>query len=158
MKILIADTENENIEVVRLTLNRYQPDWQLLIIDSEEQCLEIIKNGICPDAVILGMQLTDMSRLDLIERIRDYSDVPIIVLSCDKDIYTLVKAFDYGANDYIVKPFNKAIFVARLKALIRRRTWDIQLKENKRSRIMQPNDIASPIEENHGTEVSHQSV
>jgi DNA-binding response OmpR family regulator len=42
---------------------------------------------------------------------------------------TLVKAFDAGTNEYIVKPFNKAIFMARLKALLRRRAWDIQARE-----------------------------
>jgi DNA-binding response OmpR family regulator len=88
-----------------------------------------VKNGSCPDVVILGMHLYDISSLDLLKKIRDDSDVPVIVLSDDKNMDTLVKAFNAGANDYIMKPFNKAIFIARLKALIRRRTWDIQVKK-----------------------------
>jgi DNA-binding response OmpR family regulator len=126
MEILIADTNSEILEDVLLTLNQYQPDWQLSIINAGKECLDIIKNGNCPDAVILGMQLSDMSGFELIGHIRDDSDIPVIFLSCDKDIQTLVKAFDSGANDYIVKPFNKAVFIARLKALIRRREWDIK--------------------------------
>jgi PleD family two-component response regulator len=43
----------------------------------------------------------------------------------------LVKAFDVGVNDYIVKPFSKQIFVARLEALVRRKMWDIQTREYK---------------------------
>jgi DNA-binding response OmpR family regulator len=129
MKILIADIDSEIIEDVGFTLNKFQPDWYLSIIDSGSQCLDIVKNGECPDAVILGMQLSDMSGLDLIQQLHDDSDVPVIVLSPDKDIQTLIKAFDAGANDYIVKPFNKQIFIARLKALIRRRMWDIRGKE-----------------------------
>lgn len=61
-----------------------------------------------------------MLGLDLIKQIRDDSDVPVIVLSDTNNIHTLVKAFDLGANDYIVKPLNKKIFIARLKSITRR--------------------------------------
>jgi len=83
------------------------------------------------DIVILGMQLSDTPGLQLIENIRDDSDVPVIFLSSDKNMETLVKAFDKGANDYIVKPFNNAILIARLKALVRRSNWDMQSKNKK---------------------------
>jgi two-component system KDP operon response regulator KdpE len=126
MKILIADTDNETIEETHLSLNQYQPEWQVPVFDSGKQCLDKVRNGNCPDVVILGMQLSDMSGLDLIKKIRDDSDIPIIVLSREKDVQILVKAFDVGANDYMVRPFNKQIFLARLKALIRRRMWNIQ--------------------------------
>jgi DNA-binding response OmpR family regulator len=72
-----------------------------------------------------------MSGLDLVEKIRDDSGVPIVILSHDKEIATLVKAFEAGANDYVLKPFNKQIFIARLKALVRRRMWNTQEKENR---------------------------
>ncbi len=67
------------------------------------------------------------------EQIRDYSDIPVLYLSEEKDIFSLVKAFDRGANDYILVPFNEKIFVARLKSLIRREQWDVQTKENRKS-------------------------
>ena len=70
------------------------------------------------------MELSDISGLELIELIRDDSDTPIIFLSDDKEIKTLVKAFDRGATDYIVKPFSNNVFMARLKALIRREVWN----------------------------------
>jgi DNA-binding response OmpR family regulator len=127
--ILLADIDTEEIENISHILSMEQSVWNISVINSGKQCLDIIKNGNCPDAVILGMQLTDMSGLDLVERIRDYSDVPVIIFSCNKDMFTLVKAFDSGANDYIIRPFSKAIFVARLKALIRRKVWDIQMRE-----------------------------
>jgi two-component system response regulator MtrA len=126
MKILIADHDKESIENTKFALSSYQPDWHLSIINSGKECLDIVKNGNHPDVIILGMQLEDMSGLDLIKQIRDDSNVPVIVLSQDKDIRTLVEFFDAGANDYIVKPFNKAIFVALLKAAARRMKWNIQ--------------------------------
>ena len=127
MKILIADVDIELIEDV---LNLYLPDWELSIIDSGEKCLNILKKGSCPDIVILGMQLSDMSGFELTKHIRDYSDVPVIILSDDNDISALLKAFSAGVNDYIVKPFNNAVFIAKLKALIRRGTWDMLIRED----------------------------
>jgi DNA-binding response OmpR family regulator len=129
VKVLIADTNPEILDDILPILNQYQPDWQLSIINAGKKCLDVIKNGNCPDIVILGMRLSDMSGFELIRYIRDDSDVPVVFLSDNKNMEILEKAFDAGANEYMVKPFNKAIFVARLKALIRRRTWDIQSNE-----------------------------
>jgi DNA-binding response OmpR family regulator len=129
MKILIADASFETIENITLAIEIYLPDWELMTTDNGKQCLDIIKNGTCPDVMVLGMKLADMSGFELTNQIRDDSDIPIIVLSNDKDITTLVKAFNIGANDYMVQPLNKAIFNARLKAFISRREWDIQAKE-----------------------------
>jgi DNA-binding response OmpR family regulator len=126
--VFVVDTDSDTIANINNILDASK--WKLSVINSGEECLDTIKNGNYSDAIILGMQLKDMTGLDLVERIRDYSDVPVIVLSEDKDIYTLVKSFDSGANDYIVKPFNRAIFVARLEALIRRRTWDVSVKKS----------------------------
>jgi DNA-binding response OmpR family regulator len=131
VKILIGDADPEITKDVQMVLNTCQPGWQLSIIDSGRQCLDILKNGSCPDVVILGIELADMSGLDLVEKIRDDSGVPIVILSHDKEIATLVKAFEAGANDYVLKPFNKQIFIARLKALVRRRMWNTQEKENR---------------------------
>jgi DNA-binding response OmpR family regulator len=131
MEILIADTKSEVIENVRMIFNQYQPDWQLSVTEAGEQCLDIVKNGNCPDMLITGMELSDMSGFELIEKIRDYSDVPVVFLSGSNDIQTLVMAFDKGANDFVAVPFNKAIFIAKIKALFRRRDWDIQAAENK---------------------------
>ena len=143
VEILIADTNSEMIENVRITLNINQPDWNLSIIDSGKQCLDMVKNGSCPYIVILGMELSDMSGFELIEKIRDYSDVPVVFFSDNNDIQILVRAFDSGANDYIVWPFNKTIFVARLKAMMRRRDWDIQSIEKKLASVNDKQNICS---------------
>jgi DNA-binding response OmpR family regulator len=135
MEILIADTNSEVIENVRMVFNQYQPDWQLSVTEAGEQCLDIVENGICYDIVIVGMKLSDMSGFELIEHIRDDSDIPIMVISDDNDIQILVNAFDAGANDFVAVPFNKAIFIARIKALVRRRNWDIQAIERKLANV-----------------------
>ena len=76
------------------------------------------------------MQLSDMSGFELIKQIREDSDIPVVLLSEDHNVELLVKAFEMGANDYMTKPYRDAVFIARLKALVRRRAWDIQKGES----------------------------
>jgi DNA-binding response OmpR family regulator len=135
MKILIAETDFEVIEDVRVTFRRWQPDCQLSIINLGRQFLNIIKNGNSPDIVILGIRLSDMSGLEFARMIRDDSDIPIVFISKDEDVQVLVKAFESGANDYIIAPFNKEIFIARIKALLRRKNWDIQANEKNPDKV-----------------------
>ena len=130
MKILIADNDFDSVEDISIALNRCTPELEFTTTNSGKQCLRIIKDNTT-DIVILGMQLYDIPGFQLIENIRDDSDVPVIVLSSDENIETLVKAFDKGANDYIVKPFNNNILIARLKALARRNNWDMQFKKKR---------------------------
>ena len=81
------------------------------------------------DVVIIGRNYSDISGLDMVELLRDDSDMPIIYLSNDKDIKTLISAFDKGATDYIVTPFSEKVFMARLNAIIRRRIWDLKIRD-----------------------------
>jgi DNA-binding response OmpR family regulator len=129
MRVLIVDTDNENIQNIRLTLSLNRPDWQVSTIDSGKHCLDIVKNSNCTDVVILRMGIIDMSALDLIGQISDQSDINIVILSNDRNIETIMKAFDAGADDYILYPFNKQIFVASLEAIVRRSIWNKQMPE-----------------------------
>lgn len=72
-----------------------------------------------PDLVILDLGLPDMDGNDLIEKIRENSDVPIIVLSARTNEWDKVKALDLGANDYITKPFSTNELLARVRAALR---------------------------------------
>jgi two-component system, sensor histidine kinase ChiS len=121
IEVLVAATDTETLMELNDTFNKMQPAWHLSVIGSGKECLSFINNGICPDLIILDINLSDMSGIDLIPQIRDDSDIPIIILSSEKNIETLIASFESGANDYIVKPFNKAIFIARLKTIVRRR-------------------------------------
>jgi DNA-binding response OmpR family regulator len=127
MRVLIVDTDNGNIQNIRLTLSLNRPDWQVSTIDSGKRCLDIVKNSKCTDVVILRMGIIDISALDLISQINDQSDINIVVLSNDKNIETVMKTFNAGADDYILYPFNKQIFVASLEAIVRRSIWNKQM-------------------------------
>jgi len=127
--VLIVNSDIELNGRVSKLLFSEDTNWNIFTVFSGKECLDIVNNGNCPDVIILGMKLSDTTGLQLTERIRDYSDVPIILLANDREIYTLVKAFDSGVNDYITLPFNEKIFIARLKALIRRSSWDKNIQK-----------------------------
>jgi len=73
-----------------------------------------------PDAVILDLVLPDLSGTEVCRRIREWSDVPVIVLSAVGDESAKVSALDAGADDYVTKPFGIDELLARLRALLRR--------------------------------------
>jgi two-component system KDP operon response regulator KdpE len=74
-----------------------------------------------PAAIILDLGLPDMDGVDVCRRIRDWTDVPIIVLTVDDSEYRKVQALDIGADDYVTKPFSTPELLARLRVALRRR-------------------------------------
>jgi len=72
-----------------------------------------------PDLIVLDLGLPDLDGLDLIKQIRDFSSVPILVLSARTHESDKVAALDLGANDYVTKPFGIDEFLARVRALLR---------------------------------------
>ena len=75
-----------------------------------------------PDVVVLDLGLPDMHGVTVIQRIRGWSSVPIIVLSARVDSTDKVHALDAGADDYVTKPFGMDELLARLRAAVRRAT------------------------------------
>jgi len=73
-----------------------------------------------PDAVILDLMLPDMDGLALCERVREFSDVPVIILTARRGEGELVQGLDVGADDYIAKPFSSDELLARMRAVLRR--------------------------------------
>ncbi len=78
-----------------------------------------------PDVVILDIGLPDMDGLEVCRRIREWSDVPIIILSATGTEHLKVTALDGGANDYVTKPFSMAELEARIRVALRTRSPDV---------------------------------
>ena len=72
------------------------------------------------DLILLDVMLPKMSGMEVCKRIREDSQVPIILVTAKDDINDKIVGFDYGADDYLTKPFSTEELVARMKALIRR--------------------------------------
>lgn len=115
-KILIVDDEVQIRRLLRISLeaNDY------IVIETENG-----KNGLLmaamehPDVILLDLGLPDMEGLQVLERLREWSTTPIIVMTVRDDEKIMIRALDSGADDYITKPFNTGELLARVRVAIR---------------------------------------
>ncbi|MGB8454648.1 MAG: response regulator transcription factor [Anaerocolumna sp.] len=76
----------------------------------------------CPDVVLLDLGLPDMDGLAVLKEVRQWTEIPIIIVSARGDERSKVKALDLGADDYITKPFGTSELLARIRTAIRHNT------------------------------------
>ena len=116
-KILVVDDE---AQITRVLLRGLESaGYQVRIASDGRAGLETFRSWL-PDLVITDLSMPGYTGLELCERIRQLSEVPVLVLSVKEDEQTKVKAFDLGADDYVSKPFGMAELTARVRALLRR--------------------------------------
>lgn len=114
--ILVIDDERPIQRLIEITLNSRA--YKTIVCSTAAEGLRTIAS-IKPDLVILDLGLTDMDGKDVIRLVREWSQAPIIVCSVRNDDAEIIEALDLGANDYITKPFNPDILVARVKTNLR---------------------------------------
>lgn len=115
-KILIVDDEAPIRKFLSISLGAH--GYTLLEAENGKQAIELaaLKK---PDLIVLDLGLPDMDGKDVIRKVREWSKIPIIVLSVRSDEEEKVEALDAGANDYVTKPFGIAELMARLRAITR---------------------------------------
>lgn len=116
-RILVVDDEKQIRRFLRTGLSVHGYD----VIEAESGA-EALREASTksPDLVVLDLQLGDMDGLDVLQRIREWSSLPVLILSVRNREIEKVKALEIGADDYITKPFGIAEFIARVNALLRR--------------------------------------
>ena len=125
-KVLAVDDEKIIIKGLKFSLERdgfevicaYDADEALALAESEN-----------PDIILLDVMLPGLSGYEVCERIREYSDVPIIMLSAKGEDMDKIMGLEYGADDYITKPYNILEVKARIKVVLRRRTSNSKEEE-----------------------------
>jgi two-component system KDP operon response regulator KdpE len=117
-KILIVDDEPQIRRFLRASLSAH--DYEVIEADNAANAIKIITVEK-PDLVVLDLGLPDMDGLEVIERVREWSQVPILVLSIRADESDKIAALDRGADDYITKPFGMGELMARMRAALRHR-------------------------------------
>lgn len=116
-KILVVDDESQIVRVMRQILTAHQ--YQIRTASDGEAGIELF-NDWKPDLVITDLQMPNVGGLELCRRVREFSEIPIIVLSVKDDEKTIVEALDAGADDYVTKPFGTNELLARVRAALRR--------------------------------------
>ena len=120
MKVLLVEDDPQIIETVALILELRWPDASLVSTFFGEKGVELVKKE-APDVVILDLGLPDIDGFQVLRQIRTFSDVPVVILTVMGAEVDKIKGLELGADDYIVKPFSAGEFLARVKALLRRK-------------------------------------
>jgi two-component system, OmpR family, response regulator VicR len=119
MKVLMIEDDPDIIEVVSLAFQMRWPDARLVSTHLGEKGIELVESEQ-PDVVILDLGLPDISGFDVVKQVRLFSDVPILILSVRGEEKDIVKGLEWGADDYLTKPFRQLELMSRAKALTRR--------------------------------------
>ena len=114
---LIIDDEKQIRRLLRLALEG--ADYHVLEADGGQPGLMAIVQSR-PDVVLLDLGLPDMEGAKVLERLREWTRVPVLILSVRDDPEEKVAALDAGADDYVTKPFDTAELLARLRVIQRR--------------------------------------
>jgi DNA-binding response OmpR family regulator len=120
-RILMVEDDAVIREATQLTLERHGYD-----VTTAEDGLEAIESfeKIHPDAVMLDIMLPGLDGISVCRRIRETSLVPIVMVSARGDALDVVLGLEAGADDYVTKPFDTQVLVARLRAVMRRAVVD----------------------------------
>ncbi len=114
--LLVVDDDPALLTVLQIALSARGD--QLTVVRTGREAIDRLALSP-PDAVVLDLGLPDLDGVDVCRRVRQWSDVPVIVLSADGDEQRKVAALDAGADDYVTKPFGMAELQARLRAALR---------------------------------------
>ncbi|SHO51272.1 DNA-binding response regulator, OmpR family, contains REC and winged-helix (wHTH) domain [Anaerocolumna xylanovorans DSM 12503] len=127
-KVLVVDDEKLIVKGIRFSLE--QDGMEVDCAYDGEEALEAAKKKEY-DVVLLDVMLPKMTGFEICQQIREFSNMPIIMLTAKGDDMDKILGLEYGADDYITKPFNILEVKARIKAIMRRSTKqnaDVQAK------------------------------
>ena len=119
MKILIIEDDQAIVEAVSLSFQIGWPEAELISSRLGKEGIELVESK-CPDIVILDLGLPDISGFEVLKSLRRFSAVPIVVLTVRSEEADVIKALEWGADEYIIKPFRQLELLARIKSLMRR--------------------------------------
>lgn len=117
MKILVVDDEALLVKGIRFNLQN--EGYDVITGADGMEAVELVQQQN-PDLVVLDVMMPIMDGMTACSKIREFSDVPIILLTAKTDDLDKLMGFDHGADDYLTKPFNILELKARIRALLRR--------------------------------------
>ena len=128
MTILVVDDEALLVKGIRFNLK--SDGYDVITGSNGQEAVELTKSEN-PDLVVLDVMMPVMDGLTACSRIREFSDVPIILLTAKVDDMDKLMGFDHGADDYLTKPFNILELKARIRALLRRSASGSKEEQNR---------------------------
>jgi len=131
-KILVVDDEKLIVKGIKFSLE--QDDTNVDVAYDGEEALNLIKTNSY-DLIVLDVMLPKMDGLEVCQQTRGFSQVPIIMLTAKGEDMDKIMGLEYGADDYITKPFNILELKARIKAILRRSSKKSAKNSEKKSEL-----------------------
>lgn len=142
-KILVVDDEKLIVKGIRFSL--LQDGMEVDCAYDGEEALELAKKTEY-DVVLLDIMLPKLDGYEVCQAIREFSDMPIIMLTAKGGDMDKILGLENGADDYITKPFNILEVKARIKAIIRRNNRKAKKEEKKDEHLIQAGDLKMDLE------------
>jgi two-component system KDP operon response regulator KdpE len=156
-RILIVDDELSILKYLRANLKA--EGYEVLMAMDGVQALQTLEAEL-PDLVVLDIMMPGMDGFEVCRRLREWSQLPIIMLSARADESDKVQCLNLGADDYITKPFGKGEFIARVRAVMRRaqaasptptipslKSGDLEINFSKRKVTVKDKEVALTLTE-----------
>jgi two-component system KDP operon response regulator KdpE len=116
-RILVVDDEERMVRFIRLNLEH--DGFQVIEAYNGTQAIDKMRSGL-PDLILLDVMMPDIDGFEVLRIIREISSVPVIMLTAKGEEDDRVRGLEFGADDYITKPFSPRELVSRVRAVLRR--------------------------------------
>ena len=140
--VLVVDVEKMIVKGLRFSLQ--QDGYEVECAYDGEEALGMIRERQY-DIVLLDVMLPKLSGFEVLQQVREFSDVPVIMLTARGDDMDKILGLDYGADDYVTKPFNPLEVKGRIKAIIRR-TSRARKAEEVKENIIEVGDLRMDLD------------
>jgi two-component system phosphate regulon response regulator PhoB len=141
-KILVVDDEEDLLELVRYNLTK--EGYRVSCVASGEEAIEQARKDV-PDLVILDLLLPSVDGLEVCRRLKNDGKtrhIPILMLSAKSEEADVVAGLELGADDYMTKPFSPRVLLARVRAVLRRRSAE---QPDERSTVRVHDLVVDPV-------------
>ena len=117
IKILVVEDDNYIRDAIKICFRIYWPEAQIQMVPTGQEGINMAQQTAF-DLILLDLGLPDMSGFDVLNHIRTYSQVPVIILTANRDGEHVVRAIQSGATEYLVKPFKQRELMPRIRKAI----------------------------------------
>ena len=131
-KVLVVDDEKLIVKGIRFSLE--QDGMEVDCAYDGEEALAMIREKEY-DIILLDVMLPKLTGFEVCQQVREFSSVPVVMLTAKGDDMDKILGLDYGADDYITKPFNILEVKARIKAIMRRTRKKVAEKRSEERRV-----------------------
>ena len=133
MKILVCDDDREIVEAITIYLEK--EGYTVIAAYNGKEALDTLRREQV-QLIILDIMMSEMDGIEALLRLREYSSIPVILLSAKSEDADKINGLNVGADDYITKPFNPLELLARVKSQLRRYTQLGSMQERDRDSVL----------------------